>query len=105
MLENDQLSELRKNLQRKMGVKFRRKKIKSITVNPASHSLPKIKIVVGKECRHLEPGQAPPEAPPEMVMAIFEATTFIVCTRNRGVEKGIPYFFAREDVLEVEIEE
>ncbi len=84
-----------------MNVKFRPKKIKSITVNPASHALPKMKIVVGKEYRHLEPEQAIPET----VLAIFEATTFMVCTRNRGVEKGIPYFFAREDVLNVEVAE
>jgi len=83
-----------------MNSKIRPKKIKAITVNPASHLLPKMHIVVGKEYKNLEP-----DAGLHKVLAIFEATTFIVCTRDRGVEKGIPFFFAKEDVLAVELAE
>jgi hypothetical protein len=98
MLENKKLNELKERLEQKMGVKIRPNKIIAITVNPASHSLPKMHIVIGREYKNLEP-----DAPLEQVLAIFEATTFIVCTQNRGVEKGIPYFFAREDVRKVEV--
>lgn len=97
MLSNDQYKDLRARLEKRMGVKIRPKKIKAITVNPANHKLPKMHIIVGEEYKNLEP-----EAPLEKVLAIFEATVFMVCTRERGVEKGIPYFFAREDVLKVE---
>jgi hypothetical protein len=36
-----------------------------------------------------------------LVLAVFEAVSFIVCTPERGVETGLPIFFAREDVREV----
>jgi len=84
-------------LEKSTAAKIRHKRIKALTVNPASHSLPKMHIVVGGEYENLEP-----DAPLDKVLAIFESTTFLVCTRDRGVERGIPYFFAREDVLEVE---
>ncbi len=98
MLTASQYEAIRVRLEKSMGVKFRSKKIKAITVNPASRSLPKMHIVVGREYNNLEP-----EAPLEKVLAIFEATVFVVCTRDRGVEKGLPYFFAREDVRAVEM--
>ncbi len=88
---------IRKKLENSMGVKFRPKNIRSITVNPSSHQLPKMKIEVGQICKNLEP-----DAAPEKVLAIFEAASFLVCTQKRGVESSLPYFFARQDILQVE---
>ncbi|UCD94844.1 MAG: hypothetical protein JSU69_01980 [Candidatus Zixiibacteriota bacterium] len=80
-----------------MRVKIRRKYIKSLYVNPTHQKLPKMHIEVSKSYRDLEPG-----TPPEEVIAIFESTVFLVCTRERGVENSLPYFFAREDIRRVE---
>ncbi|MFH2037525.1 MAG: hypothetical protein ABIJ45_14070, partial [Candidatus Zixiibacteriota bacterium] len=77
--------------------KIREKRIKAITVNPANHELPKMKIEVGKIAKNMEPG-----SPPEKVIFIFEATAFLVCTENRGLHEGLPYFFVRSDVRNVE---
>jgi hypothetical protein len=38
----------------------------------------------------------------ETVLAIFESTTFLVCTPNRGVQHGLPYLFAKNEVVKVE---
>ena len=54
-------------------------------------------IEVGKTYRDLEY-----DAPPDRVLAIFESTTFLVCSQSRGIEGGIPYFFSKEDVRRVE---
>nr|MBN2276589.1 hypothetical protein [candidate division Zixibacteria bacterium] len=80
-----------------MGIKIRPKLIKRISVNPANHHIPPMDIEIGKIAKNLEPG-----APPEMVLAIFESTVFLVCTQTRGIDQPLPYFFAREDILLVE---
>ena len=97
MLTKDELDRLRQRLEESMHVRIRAKYIKRLHVNPTHQLLPEMHIEVGKTYRNLEPG-----APPEKVIAIFESTVFLVCTRKRGMEKGLPYFFAREDVRLVE---
>ncbi len=95
-LTEQQYTDLKGRLGKLLKVGIRPKKIKSIRVNPANHALPPMTIEVGKVCKTLEPN-----APPEKVLAIFEATTFLVCTERRGIKEGLPYFFIREDVREV----
>lgn len=97
MLSVDQIEELRKRLEKTLRVKIRPKTIKSIRVNPSNRFLPNMYIEVGKFCKNLEA-----DAPVEEVVAIFDSTLFLVCTQNRGIEKGLPYFFARQDVYYVE---
>ncbi len=76
------------------------KRVRAITVNPASRWLPKIRIEVGRRYADLEPG-----APAEEVLAIFESVSFLVCTRTRGAGVGAPYFFSREDVRRIEYDD
>jgi len=75
-------------------------RIRAITVNPASHRLPKLRIEVGGRYAGLEEG-----ASSEEVLAIFESVSFLVCTQSRGAGVGAPYYFGREDVRKVEFEE
>jgi hypothetical protein len=90
-------AEIKARLEKLTKTRVRAKKIRAITVNPSSHHLPKMTIEVGKICKTLEPG-----APPEKVLAIFEAALFLVVTEGRGLNKGLPYFFIRGDVKNVE---
>jgi hypothetical protein len=96
MFTDDELSSIRERLENLTRSKIQPKKIKSIVVNPLEHSLPKMTITVGEICKTLEPG-----AEPEMVLAIFDAVSFLVCTEKRGIESGLPYFFNRGDILKV----
>jgi hypothetical protein len=96
-LPETQLEETKKRLEQLTKTKIRPKRIRSITVNPSDHHLPKMKITVGEICKTLEP-----KAPPERVLAIFESTLFLVVTESRGLHKGLPYFFFRGDVRQVE---
>ncbi|MCD6161200.1 MAG: hypothetical protein J7K40_02160 [candidate division Zixibacteria bacterium] len=77
-------------------VRIRRKKIKAIRVNSSFHWQPPLYIEVDSYCRNLEK-----DSPNEKIIAIFEATSFLVCTSDRGYNKGLPYFFGREDVRQV----
>lgn len=36
----------------------------------------------------------------EPVMAIFESTTYLICTENRGVRQGAPILVGRHEVIE-----
>jgi hypothetical protein len=36
------------------------------------------------------------------VVAIFESVSYLVCTPDRGAGEGLPYFFTRNEVREVE---
>ncbi|MFH2056058.1 MAG: hypothetical protein ABIJ61_08880 [bacterium] len=87
-------------LETDLEIKVKERAIRAIKVNPSQHAQPPLHIVVGKVCAHLEP-----DAPPEQVLAIFDATTFLVCTATRGAGSGLPYFFAREDVRRVEFDD
>jgi hypothetical protein len=90
-------NQIRSYLEDFTGQRLKAREIKSIDVNPSHHSLPPLHIEVGKVCALLEP-----DAPPQRVLAIFEASVFLVCTRARGFGRGLPYFFAKEDVSRVE---
>lgn len=85
-------------LENDLDMKVKARAIRCIDVNPSQHAQPPLHIEVGKLCANLEP-----EAPPERVLAIFDATVFLVCTATRGAGVGLPYFFAREDVRRVEL--
>jgi hypothetical protein len=99
-MNEDQRQQVKDYLEQITGVPVKDRRIKAIQVNPSHHSLPPLYIEVGKVCSHLEP-----DAEPEKVLAIFETTVFLVCTPKRGGGKGLPYFFAREDVHKVEFME
>ena len=97
MLSDDKLETLRLKLENSMkGVKIRRKKIKAIRVNSSFHWQPPLYIEVDSYCKNLEK-----DSPNEKIIAIFEAASFMVCTYERGYNKGLPYFFGREDVRQV----
>jgi hypothetical protein len=89
---------VRNYLQQLTGARLHDREIKSIEVNPTQQALPPLRVEVGTVCSNLEPGAAP-----ELVLAIFESTVFMVCTPTRGAGEGLPYFFAREDVRRVEL--
>lgn len=91
--------QIKRYLEEDLEIKVKERAIRSIRVNPSQHAQPPLHIVVGKVCANLEPG-----APPEQVLAIFDATTFLVCTATRGAGVGLPYFFAREDVRKIEFD-
>jgi len=98
-LTDEKIAEIIERLERrgkKGEQKIKPKKIKAIKVNPANHSLPNMLIEVGKVCKSLEP-----DAPDEKVLAIFEATIFMVVTETRGLNDGLPYYFFRGDVRRV----
>ncbi len=96
MLTDNQVEELRLRLQEKYGVPVRSRRIGAIRLNSAYRWQPPLHIRVGQYC-----GPLIQDGPAELVLAIFEATTFIVCTPDHGVEQGMPHFFAKEDVHQV----
>ncbi|MBD3170354.1 MAG: hypothetical protein GF307_12795 [candidate division Zixibacteria bacterium] len=96
MLSDEEFESLRNRLEESLEVRIRPKKIKAIYVNSMHHWQPPMTIEVGKYARGLEK-----DSPSELVLAIFEATTFLVCTQARGIDKPLPYFFTREDVRRV----
>ena len=96
LLNEEQLEALRLRLQEKLSTRLKPKRIAALRVNSGHRWQPPLYIEVGKTCKHLEK-----DAPPMLVQAVFEAVTFVVCTPERGVESGLPIFFAREDVREV----
>lgn len=96
-LSEEKIAEIKERLAKLTKTSVRPKNIKSITVNPSNHALPKMKIEVGKYCKTLDVG-----ASPELVIAIFESTLFMVITETHGLNDGMPYFFFRGDVRLVE---
>ena len=97
MLSAEEWNKLRKDLEKRLGTKIRSRRIKGIRVNSAYHWQPALHIQVGGYCSDLEK-----DSPKESIVAIFEATTFLVCTPDRGVSGTLPYFFSKEDVQQVE---
>jgi hypothetical protein len=87
-------------LEEAFDMKIRDRAIRAIKVNPTQQALPPLDVRVGRPCANLEPGAASEE-----VLAIFDSTVFLVCTPSRGAGRGLPYFFAREDVRNVELME
>ena len=49
---------------------------------------------------YAEVGQANP-IEGELVMAILEGTTFMVCTPNRGVMRGMPYLIGTDEITHI----
>ncbi|MFZ5980088.1 MAG: hypothetical protein ACOYVF_05600 [Candidatus Zixiibacteriota bacterium] len=92
-MDQDQIKTYLENL---LGKKMKNRPIRALDVNPRYHGSPKLHIEEGQPCAGLEPG-----APGEIVLGIFEADFFCVCTAGRGAGKGIPYLFHRQDVLNV----
>jgi hypothetical protein len=99
MVEFDR-QQLIEYLEATLKAPIRPKRIKAITVNPSSHDLPKMRIEVGSYQANLES-----ERSAELVIGIFETTLFVVCTPERGGLQGLPYFFARQDVRRVELDD
>ncbi|MBN2225939.1 MAG: hypothetical protein JW763_01100 [candidate division Zixibacteria bacterium] len=97
MLNRDEREQLRRKLEERLHIKIRPRSIRAIDVNSAQHWQPAMLIEVGKTYRDLEY-----DAPPDRVVAIYESSTFLVCSQTRGVGAGIPYFFSKEDVRRVE---
>jgi len=89
--------EIKKYLEQLLGQMMKDKHVRAIGVNARYHGLPKMLIEEGKSYSDLEP-----EAPRELVIAIFEAAFFCVCTASRGAGEGMPYLFHRQDVYNVE---
>ena len=98
MLSLEELEQARLKLEKQLNIKIKKWRIKALTVNPANRKIPHMRIEIGQIYKNLEPS-----ALPDQVLAIFESVSFLVCTKKRGIEEGLPYFFAREDVRRVEI--
>jgi len=100
-MESEDVREgIRKFVEQTMGGKVSNREIKAIWVHPRSEHKridDDIKIEVGK---YLDNRMS--DTPNEKVMAIFESNTFLVCTPNRGVLRGMPYLYGKEEVYKVE---
>ncbi len=96
MLNRPEWKKLKDDLARRMNIKIRDKYIRAIHVNSAYHWQPPMYIEVGRESMGLEK-----DSPKELVLAIFDATVFLVVTEARGLKDSLPYFFSRSDVTRV----
>ncbi len=96
MLTDEERDALALRLEKDCELKIRPKQIQAIKINSRCHWQPPMKIEVGKMARNLEK-----DSPSEEVIAIFESVTFLVVTKDRGGDGGLPYFFLREDVRRV----
>jgi len=96
-INDSDLENIRKYLEKLIGVKVRNRKIKAIGIRSKYRWQSDMYVEVGKYYSNLEPN-----SPKEQVTAIFESTVFCVCTPERGMLKGLPYLFSREDVYKVE---
>lgn len=96
MLNRPEWKKLKDDLARRMNIKIRDKYIRAIHVNSAYHWQPPMYIEVGRESKGLEK-----DSPKEMVLAIFDATVFLVVTEARGLKDSLPYFFSCSDVTRV----
>jgi hypothetical protein len=94
--DNDERKRIAEYLARLMRRTIHDKQITAIEVNPLYHGSPRRWIEVGRHYAELEP-----EAPSQLVIAIFESDSFLVCTPERGAGKGLPYIFTREEVKRV----
>ena len=97
MLSDSEYVNLKARLESELHVKFREKRIKALKVNSSFHWQPPLFIEVDGWCAMLEK-----DTPAEQIIAIFEHASFIVITAARGFAGNtLPYFFARQDVLQV----
>lgn len=95
-LTDEEWEKLRARWEETLEVPVQTRRIRSIEVVSAYHWQPKLLIEVGKPCAGLWK-----DTPPELVLAIFESRSFLVCTPDHGVERGAPHFFTRDDVRKV----
>jgi len=100
MLTDEQYEDLKARLLPTLRAPIKDRRIAAIKVNSAMHWQPPMWVEVGKVCKHLEP-----DSPGEEVVAIFESTTFIVCTTEHGADDKPPFFFSREDIRQVVLAE
>ena len=97
MLSDDEYEILKARLERLLHVKIRDKRIKALKVNSSNHWQPPLLIEVDGWCAMLEK-----DTPAEKIIAIFEHSSFVVITPDRGLrDNSLPYFFARQDVQQV----
>ena len=99
LIEADKRKQVTDYLAKLMRRPVRDKRIKAIEVNPLYHGYSRRRIEVGQYYADLEPG-----APSQLVVAIFESDSFLVCTPERGCGEGVPYIFTRQEVRDVEKE-
>ncbi|MCP4567889.1 MAG: hypothetical protein GY841_09955 [FCB group bacterium] len=97
IIDEEERERIRLYLEKTLGHPVRKQKIKSILVNPHYHGQSKRTIEVGRSYADLEPGR-----PSEQVIAIFETKLFCVVTKERGAGEGLPYFFTRDTIRNVE---
>ncbi|UCC43950.1 MAG: hypothetical protein JSU65_12685 [Candidatus Zixiibacteriota bacterium] len=88
----EDLERLRLELEKKLGLSIRPRRIRAIRVNSAYRWQPELSIEVGAKVPLLEK-----DAPPKEITAIFESSVFLVCTTDRDS----PYIFTRDDVRQV----
>ena len=91
------LDEIRQYLEKLIGARVLKRKIKTLGVRSKYRWQADMKIKIGKYYSKLEPN-----SPKEQILAIFESSVFCVCTAERGMKKGMPYLFNKEDVYLVE---
>lgn len=95
-MDDARREEIRQYLEKLVKQPVKSERIKALDVNPLYHGMPRMHIEVGSQCANLEP-----DAPSQLVVAIFESRSFIVCTPDHGTGKGMPYFFTRDEVKKV----
>jgi len=100
MISEEEYQRIKKYLSEELGINIYKGRIRSIKVNSMQRWQPKLHIEEGRFYNNLSI-----EKIPEQVIAIFESTSFCVCTPENGAGKGQPYFFTRQEVLEVERDE
>ncbi len=96
-MDLERREQIRQYLEKLVKEKVHDKHIRSLTVNPLYHGSAKMRVVSGQLCTNLEP-----DTPAQMVLAIFESQSFLVCTEERGAGKGLPFIFTRTEVVRVE---
>ncbi|MCF7811798.1 hypothetical protein K9N50_12515 [bacterium] len=99
MISEEEYQRIKTYLSEGLGIKIHDSRIRSIKVNPMQRWQPKLHIQVGNFYNDLNINRNP-----EQALAIFESMSFCVCTPENGGGKGQPYFFTRQEVLEVERE-
>jgi hypothetical protein len=96
VLSTEEYEKLRRHWEEAMDIHIRDQRIRSIEINSAYQWQPKLHVEVGKYCANMWK-----DAPPELVVAIFESRVFLVCTPDHGAERGAPHIFTRDDVRKV----
>ena len=95
-LNDEEREKLRLHWEEKMGVAIQTRRIKAIEIVSGYHWQPKLYVEVGRHCANLWK-----DTPPELVLAILESRSFLVCTPDHGVDRGAPHIFTRDGVRKV----